>query len=256
LGASTLSLLSTTVHEKVYLTLKRAIMCGRFRPGEFLVSRSLAVELGTSEMPVREAIKRLSTEGAVEPTALRKFRIPELDREKLKGVFAARLILEGAAIERASELRTETDLARILEIHEQIRAEQNLQTQRKKQNGTTSLHYMELNQKFHFTIYEIAGIPALIPLIESLWLQYMPAVAQHSDILLDRLSVAEVAEFNQEENENHERIYQAILEQDASKARQALVHDIAPIEELIEIADEAGVIPVNPRLLRDYLQKY
>lgn len=251
-----MSLLSTTVHEKVYQTLKRATMCGRFRPGEFLVSRSLAVELGTSEMPVREAIKRLSTEGAVEPTALRKFRIPALEPEKLKGVFAARLILEGAAIERASQLRTDADLARIREIHEQIKIEQSRQVQRKNQNGTTSLQYMELNQKFHFTIYEIAGIPALIPLIESLWLQYMPAVAQHSDILLDQLSAAEMAEFNRKENEHHERICQALLEKDATKAREALIQDIAPIEELIETADSAGVIPNNPRLLKDYLQSY
>lgn len=249
-----MSLLSTTVHEKVYLTLKRATMCGRFRPGEFLVSRSLAVELGTSEMPVREAIKRLSTEGAVEPTALRKFRIPPLDREKLKSVFAARLILEGAAIERASELRTEADLSRIREIHELIKAEQGQQIKSKKQNGATSLHYMELNQKFHFTIYEIAGIPALIPLIESLWLQYMPAVALHSDIVLNNLSETQLADFNRVENEAHERIYKAILEGDAAGAKYALQLDIAPIEELIEVADDAGSFPDNPRLLKDYLQ--
>lgn len=246
--------MSTTVHDKVYTTLKRAIMCGRFRPGEFMVSRSLAVELGTSEMPVREAIKRLSTERAVEPTTLRKFRIPQLDNEKLKSIFAARVIIEGAAIALAAERRSGEDLVILKKLHESIRAEQNEQIRKKRKNAANSLNYMQLNENFHFTIYRLSGNMALIPLIESLWLQYMPAVAQHSDIILSTISIKELEEFNQAEYESHEKIYMAIVNQDATAARKALEADILPLEEIMELAGATVDIPKNTRHLVDYLQ--
>src|ERR1700738_4363481 len=57
---------NTTLRERVYRALKQAILEGRFSPGETLPTRSLAEVLGTSVMPVRDAMLRLNAEGGVE----------------------------------------------------------------------------------------------------------------------------------------------------------------------------------------------
>src|SRR6266849_10081749 len=72
---------NTTLRERVYRTLKQAILEGRFSPGEALPSRSLAEVLGTSVMPVRDALVRLRAEGGVEIPPNRVARIPILSRE-------------------------------------------------------------------------------------------------------------------------------------------------------------------------------
>ena len=51
-----------TLYEKVYEELRNALMSGRFLPGEPLTIRGVAEALGTSIMPVREALRRLAAE--------------------------------------------------------------------------------------------------------------------------------------------------------------------------------------------------
>ena len=55
----------STLQERVYLSLRQAISQGDFVPGEVLTIRSLAASLGTSAMPVREALQRLGAEKAL-----------------------------------------------------------------------------------------------------------------------------------------------------------------------------------------------
>src|SRR5262249_61612914 len=57
---------NSTLRERVYRTPKQAILEGRFSPGEALPTRSLAKVLGTSVMPVRDALLRLHAEGGLD----------------------------------------------------------------------------------------------------------------------------------------------------------------------------------------------
>src|SRR5579872_5801124 len=54
-----------TMQVKVYRTLARGLMSGMFKPGEAVTLRTLATRLGTSAMPVREAVSRLIAERAL-----------------------------------------------------------------------------------------------------------------------------------------------------------------------------------------------
>ena len=56
---------SATLQERVYRELAHSIMTGHYAPGEALTIRALAADLGTSVMPVREALQRLYSDGAV-----------------------------------------------------------------------------------------------------------------------------------------------------------------------------------------------
>jgi DNA-binding GntR family transcriptional regulator len=53
------------LHDRAYLEVKKAIMCGAIRPGATITIRAMAAALGTSPMPVREALSRLVAERAL-----------------------------------------------------------------------------------------------------------------------------------------------------------------------------------------------
>src|SRR5215471_18882094 len=71
----------TTMQERVYQELRDALYQGRFMPGEVLTIRSLAEALGTSAMPVREAIQRLVTENALTQLPNRTICVASLTQE-------------------------------------------------------------------------------------------------------------------------------------------------------------------------------
>ena len=67
-----------TLNERVYRELKNSIMAGSFKPGSELTLRSVADALGTSLMPVRDAMRRLVSERALEVLPSRKIALPVL----------------------------------------------------------------------------------------------------------------------------------------------------------------------------------
>ena len=104
---------NTTLRERVYRTLKQAILEGRFSPGETLPTRSLAEVLGTSVMPVRDALLRLNAEGGVEVLPNRAARLPVLSRESIAELYEVRLNLEGLAATLAAKRITQDELAAV-----------------------------------------------------------------------------------------------------------------------------------------------
>ena len=71
-----------TLNDRVYRELKNSIMAGSFKPGSELTLRSVADALGTSLMPVRDAMRRLVSERALEVLPSRKIALPVLTVDK------------------------------------------------------------------------------------------------------------------------------------------------------------------------------
>ncbi len=67
-----------TRREQVYREVRRALMGGSFEPGQKITVTSLAIALGVSAMPVREALRRLAAERALEMQPNRSVRVPRL----------------------------------------------------------------------------------------------------------------------------------------------------------------------------------
>ena len=88
---------SIMIHDQVYVSLRRAIMSGHFKPGDQLSARGLAKDFGISQMPVRDALNRLTSDRAVERTGDRRYCIPKLNTEYVADLRTARVINEGAA---------------------------------------------------------------------------------------------------------------------------------------------------------------
>ncbi|HSL97151.1 MAG TPA: GntR family transcriptional regulator [Candidatus Deferrimicrobiaceae bacterium] len=100
------SVLSDQVKDR----LLQAILDGRYPPGARIVETRVARELGTSQAPVREALRDLEGLGVIETTAFRGARVRRPSAGELLEAFAVRSVLESLAGRLAIEALTEVDL--------------------------------------------------------------------------------------------------------------------------------------------------
>lgn len=153
-----------TLHDRAYQELKKAIMAGVLVPGSAMTIRALAAALGTSPMPVREALRRLVTERALEVLPNRSVSIPVMTAEKFQEISMIRIALEGMAAERAAGRIAPEDVGRMEHLNREMMGRE----------AARKRTYLAKNQEFHFLLYRNAGMPQLVDMIESLWLQTGP----------------------------------------------------------------------------------
>ncbi|HPE59099.1 MAG TPA: GntR family transcriptional regulator [Thiolinea sp.] len=161
------------INQWVYQSLRRNILCGGFAPGERLTIRGLAEKLGVSPMPVREALHRLTCEGAVAVRNNRRVMIPEMTPPRLKALYDLRIVLESHAALKAMPYVHETELLELERLDRVV--DESLSLPDDVQSWTLA------NQAFHRYLYQQHPVPVTVPLIESVWLQLGPflRLAQH-----------------------------------------------------------------------------
>jgi DNA-binding GntR family transcriptional regulator len=155
----------TPLHASVYEELRRRLVTGKITPGVSLSTRGLALELGVSQMPVRDALSRLSAEGAVVIRSKRRIEVAPMTPARFADLLACRLLLEPEAAVAALD-RVDAALIRVLRA---IDAD----LDRAIEEGDV-IAYMECNFAFHFGLYHANGRDTLNRLIEALWLQFGP----------------------------------------------------------------------------------
>jgi DNA-binding GntR family transcriptional regulator len=96
--------------ETAYEQLKRKILRGELAPGAQILEEELAVTLGMSRTPVREAAVRLEQEGFVEIVPRRGFRVTSLSKRAVREINEVLECLEIQAAERLAVRRTPEDL--------------------------------------------------------------------------------------------------------------------------------------------------
>lgn len=144
-------------------------MLGRIAPGEPLTIRGLADRLDVSSMPIREALRRLAAEQAVELLGNRRIRIPVMSMERFDDLLAARIALETEAAERALPYVDDALIHQLEEHDAEVDA------------GVAASDYdrwLAGNFAFHRTLYSARPDSVFLPLIESLWLQIGPFLRQ------------------------------------------------------------------------------
>lgn len=128
--------------------LRTAIHTGEFAPGERLVERRLAADLGVSHIPVREALTRLSDEGLVTREPRRGARVAALSARGLEEVSSLRILLEQFAAVRLQSRwdgTHEAELRSIVDRMAAAAADGDVQTK------------TDLDQRFHDRVCELAG---------------------------------------------------------------------------------------------------
>ncbi|SHL41484.1 GntR family transcriptional regulator [Roseibium suaedae] len=186
--------------------VRSALLTGRFIPGKAVTLRGLAQELGVSPMPVREVIQRLAAEHALEVLPNGRVQVPRMTASRFDEVLKARLLLEPELAAMALETGARLDARQLEKIDLEIDASL----------GTGDAEaYMALNHDFHFRIYEASRSTILLPLVESLWLQFAPFMRT----VYGRVGTAHLVDW-------HKEAIKAIRGGSAAGLRAAMASDI------------------------------
>ncbi len=154
-------------HEQLYRTLRSRIMYGELPPGESLTLRGLGREFGVSMTPAREAVRRLVAEGALTLSASGRISTPELSSERIEELACLRALLEPELSSRALP-RAHAALIERLQLINQSLSE--------AVNRQDSVGYLRSNLEFHRTLYLRAQAPAMLAMVETVWLQMGPSM--------------------------------------------------------------------------------
>jgi DNA-binding GntR family transcriptional regulator len=161
---------AVTAEEEAYTYVLYRIRMGTYRAGDRLIPEEIAAEIDTSRMPVREAFRRLASEGLVVIRPNRGAIVRGLDADEMEEVFCMRGALEGLAAKMALPRITPThigELARLLEVmegheqdaHQWVSAHRNFHEYLCQLSGRKRL------------VAQIAGLHTVVEPHMRLWLQ-------------------------------------------------------------------------------------
>lgn len=201
----------TTLLDQAYEVVKEALMNGQFTPGDTLVIRQLAAEMGTSIMPVRDALQKLVAERALELLPNRTVQVPLITRTAFDQLTAIRLRLEALATECAALRVTAKFMAA-------LRDENDLMIEAVRRQDPAKA--LEANKAFHFTIYRASESELLISYIESLWLRIGP-------LLKTPWRLSEGSAVFDRAPDTHQLVIDALAMQDPARAAAAITKDIS-----------------------------
>jgi DNA-binding GntR family transcriptional regulator len=189
--------------QRVREELRERILTGRLRPGDRLVERELAEDLGVSRVPVREAIRSLEAEGFLVVQSPRRVVVRQLARVDVEELFDVREALEGLAAGLAAARAGAAERKRL----ERVLADAARATAR-----GDAARIPVLNSRFHDEIVAIAGNALLSTMLQPLEgrLRWLTSQNEHWADLLDE----------------HRRLYEAIVSGDAERAKASAVEHV------------------------------
>lgn len=169
--------------------LRELIISGELEPSEPLRQRDLAARFGVSQTPVREALRRLESEGLVVNDPHRGATVSESRSGVIEDNAQIRSALEPLGARLAANAITDEQLATLRRLNDEMTGV-----------DEGDAHYGVLNREFHFAIYQAAASPMLLSMMRLLW-QAMPdgpkvtrshreSAAQHA-ALIDALAAGD-----------------------------------------------------------------
>lgn len=154
-------------HVRVYSQLRDMILFGELVPGQPITIQGLVDQIGAGMTPVREALRRLTSEGALQTLGNRRISVPELGLAQLEEIYFARLAIEPKLAEIAAKNADSAlikDLKTIDDTLDEAIAHGDINK------------YLRQNYAFHFCLYAAADAPVLISIAQSLWLRVGPSL--------------------------------------------------------------------------------
>jgi DNA-binding GntR family transcriptional regulator len=138
--------------------IRELIITGELAAGQQLRQRDLAQRFRVSQTPVREAMRRLESEGLVIGDTHRGFTVVEPDDGPVEENFQIRAALESLGASLAAHKIDAEGIARLQALNDRMRA-----------LADDDARFAGLNREFHFAVYEYAGSPLLFTLMRLLW---------------------------------------------------------------------------------------
>jgi DNA-binding GntR family transcriptional regulator len=193
-------------HERVYRSLRSQIMHGEIEAGRALTIRGIAETYGASMTPAREAVRRLSAEGALSVSLTGRVTAPVLSTDRIEELASIRALLEPELASRAQPRAHMALIERLYAINLVI-------SQAIVKNEPEA--YIRSNLEFHRTLYLRAQAPAMLAMVETVWLQLSPTMT----ILYAKMQ-------RKEASDNHRKVIAALRAGDEESLRLAIRADV------------------------------
>lgn len=188
-----------SLSDLVFERLRQSILDGDFKPGQRLVERTLAGELGTSRTPVREALRKLELEGLVTRHSRQGIVVSTMSIKDMMDLFTIRSVLEGLAAQLAATHINPIGVRRLQRLLAQME-ECVMKGEMDKHDG--------LHTKFHEALYKAASSPHLYQMLSTLR-EHITRMTKVGYAVSGRLKEA---------TEEHRKIIEAVLGRKAPEA--------------------------------------
>lgn len=206
-------------HELVYKRLREQILFGEMAPGQAVTIQGLTTSLGAGMTPVREAIRRLISDGALVFQGNRRVSVPKLTRDEAEQLVFLRKTIEKDLAWRATTRVQKEAIDRLAEIDSML--------DRAILAGDVP-SYLRGNYQFHSVLYGYAKAPILADVVDRLWLRFGPSMR----VVCGRLGTQNLPD-------RHKDIIAALRNADADAAANALEQDVEQgVGQVIAVLDE------------------
>ena len=194
------------VHEMVYRKLRDLILFGEIAPGQAVTIHGLVERLDAGMTPVREAIRRLTSEGALNLQGNRRIIVPKLSDQNMSELYFLRKSLEPKLICLATARAKKNDIVRLARIDADLDHAIN--------TGDIN-NYLRKNYEFHKELYRLADAPILEAVADGLWMRYGPSLR----VVCGRIGTLGLTD-------QHKETLSAMYIGDAEKAAEAILADV------------------------------
>ena len=196
--------------------IRKRIINGEIKHNLKLSTGQLSKELEVSRTPVREAIRRLESEGLIELLPRKGFIVKEYSIDEIKEIYDVRRVLEIKAISLACENITKKELDNIEVLSQRLN--------RALQDKKSDIFDIELlNKKLHFEIYQASRNETLCQIIRNLWHRI-------SGLLI---TIFYTLHRREEIPQEHEVIIRALRRKDKNECERTLLKHMEVTEEIL-----------------------
>jgi DNA-binding GntR family transcriptional regulator len=152
--------------DRAYEAIRDDILSGRLAPGERLREEELTRQIGVSRTPIREALRRLESDGytVVEPN--KGASVPVYSKHDVDEIYGLRALLEGHAARRAATRITPEQIAELERINKAMKKEAVVETRGKDIDA--HMRRSKLNQDFHEVILTASDNNRLFGIVRQL----------------------------------------------------------------------------------------
>jgi DNA-binding GntR family transcriptional regulator len=200
-----------TKAEAVYQELSARILDGSMQPGSTVRQETLAGALGVSITPLREALRRLESDGLVILEAHRTLTVAPLSAAEVRELYAVRLQLDPFAAGLAAQMASAAVLDRI-------------ELLARRPMKTTARARLKTNREFHQAIYYAAGNRTLAEMLDRLW--------DRTDRY--RMIVVQVESEERKVEREHREIATALRARDVALSTRLMHDHVAETLRLVE----------------------
>ncbi len=213
-------------HQIAHARLRDMVLFGEIAPGSAVTIEGLVARLDLGMTPVREAIRRLIAEGALQILGNRRVCVPRLDTAALTDLGYARTAIETRLATQAMPHCNDAMIAQLRAVDAQL--------DRAMAAGDIP-GYLRANHAFHFALYTRAGSEVLESLVNSLWLRFGPSLR------VVCLAQGRARGEGLDGPDNHKRALAALVSGDDAGLRAAIAADIDQGVENIRAGLEGGL---------------